>query len=141
MRLVDHDQYRAVRLDELGADVLSPRASRRGAMNLNSGGAAAAEWLKRAVACDPATLEGARGPATDNVEQPGLDMRAHSMVRLAALVVGGEPGTVYIEHVISALRHGVTLDEIVGVLVTLLPTIGAARVTAFAGATLEASAT
>ena len=129
-----------VSLDELGADVLSPQASGRRAMNLNSGGAAAAEWLKRAVACDPATLEAAPGPAADNVEQWALDMRADAMVRLTALVMDGEPGTAYIEHVVSALGHGVTLDEIVGVLVTLLPTVGAARVTAFAAATLEASA-
>ena len=129
-----------VSLDELGADVLSPQASGRRAMNLNSGGAAAAEWLKRAVACDPATLEAAPGPAADNVEQWALDMRADAMVRLTALVMDGEPGTAYIEHVVSALGHGVTLDEIVGVLVTLLATVGAARVTAFAAATLEASA-
>ena len=62
------------------------------------------------------------------------------MDRLGALVVGGEPGTAYIEHVVSALGHGVTLDEIAGELVTLLPAVGAARVTAFAAATLEASA-
>lgn len=129
-----------VSLDELGADVLSPQASGRRAMNLNSGGPAAAEWLKRAVACDPATLEAAPGPAADNVEQWALDMRADAMVRLTALVMDGEPGTAYIEHVVSALGHGVTLDEIVGVLVTLLATVGAARVTAFAAATLEASA-
>ena len=67
-------------------------------------------------------------------------MRAHAMVRLAALVAGGDPGTAYIEHVVWALGHGVTLDEIVGVLVTLLPTVGPARVTAFAAATLQASA-
>jgi hypothetical protein len=41
--------------------------------------------------------------------------------------------------VVSALGYGVTLDEIVGVLVTLLPVVGPARVTAFAAATLEAS--
>lgn len=129
-----------VSLDELGADVLSPRASGPRATNLNSGGTAAAEWLKRAVACDAATLDAAPGLATDNLEQCELDMKADAMVRLAALVVGGEPGTAYIEHVVSALGHGVTLDEIVGVLVTLVPTVGAARVSAFAAATLEASA-
>jgi|SRR5271163_4172518 len=128
-----------VSLAELGADVLSPRASGRRATDPNSDGAAAAEWLKRAVACDPATLEAAHGPATDNIERSGLDMRVHAMVRLAAFVADGEPGTAYIEHVVSALGQGVTLDEIVGVLVTLLPTVGPARVTAFAAATLEAS--
>ena len=129
-----------VSLDEIGADVLSPQASGRRTTNLNSSGVAAAQWLERAVAGDPATLEAASGPAADNVEASGLDMRAHAMVRLAALVVGGEPGTAYIEQVGWALGHGVTLDEIVGVLVTLLPTVGAARVTAFAAATSAASA-
>jgi hypothetical protein len=128
-----------VSLAELGADVLSPRASERRATDPNSDGAASAEWLKRAVACDPATLEAARGPSTDNIERSGLDMRVHTIVRLAAFVAGGEPGTAYVEDVVSALGHGVTLDEIVGVLVTLLPTVGPARVTGFAAATLEAS--
>ena len=73
-----------VSLDEVGADILSPQASGRKATNLNSGGAAAAEWLKRAAACDPGALEAAPGPATDNIEASGLDMRAHAMVRLAA---------------------------------------------------------
>ncbi len=127
-----------VSLNELGTDVLSPRASGRKAADLDSGGAGPAEWLNRAVAYDPATLE-APGLTADYVEQPGLDIRTHAMVRLAALVAGGEPGTTYGEHVVSALGAGVTLDEIVGVLVTMLPTVGAARVAAFAAATLEAS--
>jgi hypothetical protein len=129
-----------VSLDEVGADVLSPQASGRKATNLNSGGGSAADWLKRVVTCDPGALEATPGPATANIEASGLHMRAHAMVRLAALIAGGEPGTAYIEQVVWAFGHGVTLDEIVGVLVTLLPTVGAARITAFAAATLEASA-
>ena len=128
-----------ISLEELGADVLNPPASGRTAADLEPGGAAAASWLRRAVA-HPATLTAAPGPAAEHTDQPGLDMRAHAMIGLAALVVGGEPGTAYIDHVVSSLGRGVTLDEIVGVLVTLLPTVGAARVTAFAAATLEASA-
>jgi hypothetical protein len=105
-----------VSLDEVGADVLGPpQASRRKVTNLNSGGAVAAGWLKRAVAGDPGAVEAAPGPATATIEASGLDMRAHAMVRLAALVAGGEPGTVYIEQVVWAFGHGVTLDEIVGV--------------------------
>lgn len=129
-----------VSLDELGADVLSPPALGRRATNFNSGGAAAAEWLRRAIACDPATLQDAPGPAAGHGGQPGLDRRAHAMIGLAALVAAGEPGTAYTEQVASALGRGVTLNEIVGVLVTLLPMVGAARVTAFATATLKASA-
>jgi hypothetical protein len=129
-----------ISFDELGADVLNPPARGRKAASLHSGGAAAAEWLKRAIRGNPATLAAAPGPAADHIDQSGLDMRSHAMVRLAALVVGSEPGPAYIDNVVSALGHGVTLDEIVGVLVALLPTAGAARVTAFAAATLEASA-
>ena len=128
-----------VSLNELGGDVLRSHASGRPVESVRPRRTASAEWLKGAAAGDPAMLGAAAGPATDNLEQSGLDMRAHAMARLAALVVGGEPGTAYIEHVVSALGHGVTLDEIVGVLVTLLPTVGAARVAAFAAATLEAS--
>lgn len=60
------------------------------------------------------------------------------MARLAALVAGGQPGTTYEEQVTAALDHGVTLNEIVGVLAALLPQVGAARVTAAAAAALEA---
>jgi alkylhydroperoxidase/carboxymuconolactone decarboxylase family protein YurZ len=56
------------------------------------------------------------------------------MVCLAALVASGERGTTYDQHVAAALDHGVTPDEIVGVLVALLPTAGAARVAAAAPA-------
>ena len=51
------------------------------------------------------------------------------MVCLAAMVVGGEPGATYDQPVATALDHGVTPDEIAGVLVALLPIAGAARVT------------
>jgi 4-carboxymuconolactone decarboxylase len=129
-----------VSLNELGGDVLRSQASGRPVESVSPRRAGSAEWLKGAAAGDPAMLEAAVDPATDNLEQSGLDIRAHAMARLAALVAGGEPGSTYIEHVATALDCGVTLDEIVGVLVALLPMVGAARVTACAAATVEASA-
>lgn len=129
-----------VSLNELGADVLRSQTSGQRVESVSPRRAASAEWLKGVAAGDPAILEAAIDPATDNIEQSGLDMRTHAMVRLAALVAGGEPGAAYIEHVAAALDHGVTLDEIVGVLVALLPTLGTARVAAFVAATAEASA-
>lgn len=87
-----------------------------------------AQWLAGVAAGDPAILATATGE-DDNIEESGLDVRTHAMVCLAALVVGGERETTYEQHVATALDHGVTPDEIAGVLVTLLPIAGAARVT------------
>ncbi len=129
-----------VSVNELGTDVLRSQTSGRSGGSVSPRRVASAEWLKGAAAGDPAILEAAVDPETDNLEQSGLDMRAHAMARLAALVADGEPGSTYIEHVATALGRGVTLDEIAGVLVALLPMVGAARVTAFAAATVEASA-
>jgi alkylhydroperoxidase/carboxymuconolactone decarboxylase family protein YurZ len=60
------------------------------------------------------------------------------MARLAAAVAGRRPGTTCEDQVAAALDHGVTPNEIVGVLAALLPQVGAARVTAAAAAALEA---
>ena len=88
-----------------------------------------AEWLAGVAAGDPAILAAATSPEDDNIDESGLDVRTHAMVCLAAMVVGGEPGATYDQPVATALDHGVTPDEIAGVLVALLPIAGAARVT------------
>lgn len=90
------------------------------------------DWLAAVAVGDAAGLAAVSGPADDNIEQSGLDMRTHALVRLAAQVAVGEPGTTYDQHVATALDHGVTRDEILGVLVALLPTLGTARITAAA---------
>jgi len=97
-----------------------------------------AEWLASVAAGDPVALASATCPKDDNIEESGLDVRTHAMVCLAALVAAGESGTAYDEHVAIALDHGVTLGEIAGVLVALLPTAGAARASAAAPAILAA---
>jgi alkylhydroperoxidase/carboxymuconolactone decarboxylase family protein YurZ len=129
---------RVVSLNEIGADVpCSPAAGWR-PVYLGPRGAAAAEWLRGAAAGDPVMLEPGLGPAADPIEPFRLDCRADAMARLAALVAGGQPGTTYAEQVAAALDHGVTLNEIVGMLAALLPQVGAAPVTAAAAAALEA---
>jgi 4-carboxymuconolactone decarboxylase len=97
-----------------------------------------AEWLASVAEGDPVVLAAATCPKDDNIEESGLDVRTHAMVCLAALVAAGVSGTAYDEHIAIALDHGVTLDEIAGVLVALLPTAGAARVSAAAPAILAA---
>jgi alkylhydroperoxidase/carboxymuconolactone decarboxylase family protein YurZ len=124
-------------VNELGAGVVRPGEDGRRPTNLRRGSATSAEWLSGGAAGDPAILEGVLDEAS-NIEQSGLDVRAHAMVGLAALVAAGESGTAYLEHIATALDHGVTLGEIVGVLVALVPMVCRARVTSAAAAILEA---
>lgn len=95
-------------------------------------------WLAGVAAGDPAIPAAATGCDGDNIEESGLDIRTHAMVCLAALVAVGENGTAYDEHIAAALDRGVTPEEVVGVLVALVPAAGAARVTAAAPAILAA---
>jgi hypothetical protein len=58
----------------------------------------------------------ALGPQADAAGQPGLDARTHALVRLAALVATHEPQASCDQAVATALDHGVTCDEVAGVL-------------------------
>ena len=107
-------------------------------MRLRPGRAGLADWLAGAAAHDPAALDPTADSAADNIEESGLDVRTHALVRLAALVGAGQSGTVLDEHIATAFDHGVTLDEIIGVLIALLPTAGPPRIAAMAHAVLEA---
>ena len=68
-------------------------------------------------------------PEASNIDESGLDVRTYALVCLAAVVAAGASGEGYDRHVAAALDQGVTLDEIIGVLVALLPTVGVSRVT------------
>lgn len=85
---------------------------------------------------DPAVLEPALSLAEDTGGTLGLDMRSRPLVRLAGLVAmgAGDMPSAYRWQVIDALDRGITIDEIAGVLMALLPTVGTARVTVAASA-------
>jgi alkylhydroperoxidase/carboxymuconolactone decarboxylase family protein YurZ len=70
------------------------------------------------------------GPEAGAVDKPGLDSRAHALVRLAALVATDEPQATCDRAVETALDQGVTRDEITGVLAALRPGQDSARRTA-----------
>jgi 4-carboxymuconolactone decarboxylase len=91
-----------------------------------------AEWLAGVAAGGAAVPAPGIGLEADNIDESGLDVRTYALVRLAAVVTAGESGEGYDRHVAAALDQGVTLDEIIGVLVALLPTVGVTRVTAAA---------
>jgi alkylhydroperoxidase/carboxymuconolactone decarboxylase family protein YurZ len=92
------------------------------------GQASLAEWLAGVAAGRPAVPVPGGGPEADNIDESGLDVRSYALVRLASLVTAGAPGGGYDRHIAAALDQGVTLDEIIGVLVALLPMVGVARV-------------
>jgi 4-carboxymuconolactone decarboxylase len=57
-----------------------------------------------------------------------LDARSRAFVRLGALIEMDAAPPSYMSAVDCALEAGVTYDEIVGTLISLLPIVGAARV-------------
>jgi 4-carboxymuconolactone decarboxylase len=57
-----------------------------------------------------------------------LDARSSAFVRLGALIAMDAAPPSYMSAVDCALEAGVTYDEIVGTLISLLPIVGAARV-------------
>ena len=101
-------------------------------MTSRDGPASLADWLAGVAAGRPAAPVPGIGPEADNIDESGLDVRSYALVRLASLVTAGAPGEGYDRHIAAALDQGVTLDEIIGVLVALLPTVGVTRVTAAA---------
>ncbi len=58
----------------------------------------------------------------------GLDARTQALARVGALVAVGASTPEYMSAIESGLGSGASVDEIVGVLVAVLPSIGADRV-------------
>jgi 4-carboxymuconolactone decarboxylase len=78
-------------------------------------------------------------PEAGHAGKAGLDARTRALVRLAALVAADGSETSCDQAVATALDHGVTHDEIAGVL-ALVPGAGAARLSAAAPAVDHAAA-
>ena len=66
--------------------------------------------------------EGAAVPAS------GLDARSQALARIGSLIAVDAAPPSYMSAVEDALEAGATYDEVVGVLVAVLPVVGAARV-------------
>lgn len=81
---------------------------------------------------DEDTIESLVAMRAQNIENSGLDAKTHSLCRLAALVSIDAPLASYAWHAKVAMASGVTVDDVVGVLVALAPTVGMARIVAAA---------
>jgi alkylhydroperoxidase/carboxymuconolactone decarboxylase family protein YurZ len=86
------------------------------------------ETLRRLALNDEAFVDSVLGMGRDTVEVSRLDQKTHALVRLAAsLAVDAAPSS-YQSNVEAALAAGASLEEVVGTLIAVAPTVGLARV-------------
>ena len=58
----------------------------------------------------------------------GLDPRTHALVRVASLIAIDAAPPSYMSAVTAGLEAGLSVDEIVGTLIAVIPIVGVARV-------------
>jgi alkylhydroperoxidase/carboxymuconolactone decarboxylase family protein YurZ len=63
-----------------------------------------------------------------NATLAGIDDRAHALIRIGALIALNAAPAAFMDSVAKALLAGASHEEIVGTLITLLPTLGVGRV-------------
>ena len=86
------------------------------------------ETLRRLALNDERFVESVLGMGRDTVEVSRLDPKTHALVRLAAsLAIDAAPSS-YQSNAERALAAGANIDEIVGTLIAVAPTVGLARV-------------
>jgi len=86
------------------------------------------------LACgDAAFLEEVFGLRLANQQASGLDPKSYALVKLGALVALDASPASYAWQVGAAVEAGVSPDEVVAVLLTVAPQVGAARLIAAAG--------
>ena len=100
------------------------------------------EILRRLVIGDTSFLNDVRPEQPSNITASGLDPKTAALARLGASVAMITSPSGYQSHVDAAFAAGATVDEIVGVLIAVGPTVGLARlvmaaVTAWAGGGLR----
>ena len=84
--------------------------------------------LCRLAIHDDAFLERVLARGFGEPSASGLDARTQALARIGALIAVGASTPEYMTPVESGLAAGASVDEIVGVLLAVLPSIGADRV-------------
>jgi 4-carboxymuconolactone decarboxylase len=85
-------------------------------------------WLRSLALNDEEFIDSVLSIRPEDVEASGLDPKAHALVRLGALLALDAAPASYQAVVGSALASGATVEEIVGVLIAVAPTVGIARI-------------
>jgi alkylhydroperoxidase/carboxymuconolactone decarboxylase family protein YurZ len=95
-------------------------------------GDATREALSGFALSDPELLLEGLELRTDWQERSGLDPRAFSLVKIAALIALDAPPSSYLWQVANALGSGCTPEDLLGVLKAVAPQVGGPRVVAAA---------
>lgn len=77
---------------------------------------------------DECFMESVLGMGHDTVEASRLDPKTHALVRLAAALAVDAAPSAYHATIELAFAAGAGIDEIVGTLIAVAPTVGLARV-------------
>jgi alkylhydroperoxidase/carboxymuconolactone decarboxylase family protein YurZ len=93
--------------------------------------------LRRLAVNDESTLAQLHGPTADRCDGP-RDARLAALVQVGGLVAMNAAETSYQWSIARALAAGATEDEIIDVLISLLPIVGTARVHSAAPAVYRA---
>jgi alkylhydroperoxidase/carboxymuconolactone decarboxylase family protein YurZ len=84
--------------------------------------------LRRIAVRDDRYIDGLLQADSASATLAGLDDRSHALIRIGALVASGAAPPAYMSCIEAAFRAGVSHEEIVGVLIAVLPLVGIARV-------------
>jgi 4-carboxymuconolactone decarboxylase len=84
--------------------------------------------LRKLAIRDDAFIDRILGEDRRNLDESGLDEKTHALVRIAGLIAIDATPPSYMCSVESALAHGASHEEIVGVLIAVLPAVGSGRV-------------
>lgn len=95
-------------------------------------GDATREALAGFALSDPELLLEGLEMRADWQERSGLDPRAFSLVKIAALIALDAPPSSYLWQVANALGSGCTPEDLLGVLKAIAPQVGGPRVVAAA---------
>ena len=86
------------------------------------------ETLRSLALSDEAFMDSVLGMGQDAVDASQLDKKTHALVQLgAAFAIDAAPSS-YQSTIDLALAAGASVDEIVGTLIAVAPTVGTARV-------------
>ena len=86
------------------------------------------ETLRKLSIRDDVYIDRILGDDRRNLDESGLDEKTHALVRIAGLIAIDAAPPSYMCSVESALAYGASPEEIVGVLIAVLPAVGSARI-------------
>jgi 4-carboxymuconolactone decarboxylase len=84
--------------------------------------------LRRLALRDDLFIDGVLAEERASPVLSGLDPRSHALVRLATLIAVDAAPPSYMSAVSAGLDAGLSMEEIVGTLIAVMPVVGVARV-------------